>query len=206
AGQHLVEDDAEREEVRPLVQGAAERLLGGEIVEGADDHAFARVPPGPGRVARALGQELAEPEIEHLHATVRREHEVRGRDVPVQDAALVRDLQALERLNRDVEALRDREPSLIHDLVEAFALQVLEHQIEGARREARVLFMNRPRIFASLWSAVGRILMATRRPSAESDASYPSPMPPRPSKRMISYRPMILGSGSAATARQVYGY
>src|ERR1039457_6216016 len=33
---------------------------------------------------------------------------------------------------------------------------------------ARASFMNRPRIFASLWSAAGRILMATRRPSAES--------------------------------------
>src|ERR1039457_3332787 len=112
AGQDLVEDDAEGEEVRPLVERVSERLLRREIVERADDHPLARLPVRTGRIARALGQELAEAEVEHLHAAVRREHEVRGCDVAVQDEALVRDLQALERLDRDVEAFRDRKPSL----------------------------------------------------------------------------------------------
>ena len=132
AGQHLVEDDAQREEVGPLVEGVAESLFRRQVVEGADDHPFARLAVRPRRVARALGEDLAEPEVEHLHVAAGREHEVRRRDVPVEDAVLVRDLQALERLDRDVEALRDREPPLVHDLVEALAFEVFEDEVEGA--------------------------------------------------------------------------
>ena len=61
------------------------------------------------RVARALEEDLAEAEVEELGAAVGREHDVRRRDVPVEDPVLVRDLEALEDLDRDVDALVDGE-------------------------------------------------------------------------------------------------
>ena len=143
AGEHLVEHDAQREEVGPLVQGVAESLFRRQVVEGADDHPFARMKVRPRRVAGALGEDLAEPEVEYFHVTVGCEHEVRRRDVPMQDAALMRDLQALERLNRDVEALRDREAPPVHDLVQALAFEVFEDEIEGSRRDPHVARVRR---------------------------------------------------------------
>ena len=73
AGQHLVEDDPEREEVRALVERAPERLFRREVVERSDDHALARVARAFAAVPRALEEDLAEAEVQELRPPVGRQ-------------------------------------------------------------------------------------------------------------------------------------
>ncbi len=79
AGRHLVEDDAEREDVRALIDRLPFRLLRRHVGDGADD------PPVAGERARGhagLGDQagiflqLCQPEVEHLHAAVAGDHHV----------------------------------------------------------------------------------------------------------------------------------
>ena len=99
ADEHLVEDDPNEKRSDALVERVPERLLGAQVVERPDDHPLARLPRRGGGVLRPLHHQLGEAEVEDLHAAVGRDHDVGGRDVPVQDPPLVRGLQALERLD-----------------------------------------------------------------------------------------------------------
>ena len=138
AGQHLVEDDAEREEIRALVERVSERLLGAQVVERSDDHPLSGLARGRRGVLRPFFQELRETEVEQLHPPVRPDDDVRGRDVAVEDPLLVRRLEAVEHLDADVEALVQGEAPLLHDLVDGEPLEVLEDEVEEAGREPGV--------------------------------------------------------------------
>ena len=64
-----------------------------------------RVVRGPGSPAPESrpGDELRQPEVEHLHAATLGQENVRGLDVPMDDALLVRGVQGIRDLDRDAE-------------------------------------------------------------------------------------------------------
>ena len=94
AGEHLVEDDADRVEVGALVDGGAARLLGREVLRRPDDRA------GLGHLAHARARDA---EVRDLEAPVRVGHHVVRLDVPVDDALAVREAERREHLARRVD-------------------------------------------------------------------------------------------------------
>jgi hypothetical protein len=98
-GEQLVQEDADRVEVGGLVDRGAARLLGREVLRGADDRARLR------HLARARA---ARSEVGHLHATVAVDDHVVRLDVAVDDPGTVREAERLQDLARVVDRDRDR--------------------------------------------------------------------------------------------------
>ena len=108
-GQHLVENDTERENVRQRIDRLPLCLLGGHVRDGSKNPTF----PGP-----LLGRELAvdrahsvlgfgEPEVEDFYPPVIALHHVVGFEVSVGDALLVSCSDRIREQNRDLEELRE---------------------------------------------------------------------------------------------------
>ena len=100
--ERLVEDDAEREDVRARVELVALDLLGRHVGR-RPDHLARR------RELRVSREELADPEVRDLGRQRRRQEDVRGLDVAVEHAALVRVRERLGDLGDDADAVPDRE-------------------------------------------------------------------------------------------------
>jgi len=136
-GEHLVQDDAERPDVGPLVHGLASRLLGRHVGGGAQENTG--LGPGlgqggrPGQVARGTGDGVARPrlgqaEVEDLHPAVGRELHVRGFQVAVDDALLVGLLETLGDLPGDRQRLVYRDGALLHALGQILTLDQLQDE------------------------------------------------------------------------------
>jgi hypothetical protein len=106
----LVEDDAEREHVAAAIDLAAAALLRCHVRELALDDAGHRLDRARGR--------LRDAEVEQLHGAVEADHDVRWRDVAVDDAerhavavaSLVRVIEAGRRARDDGERELERDP------------------------------------------------------------------------------------------------
>ena len=96
AGEHLVEDDAERVEVRLTGDGSAEGLLGGDVVGRAEHPAVRR--------QALLVERARDPEVGDLGRALLVDQHVLGLDVAVDDVARVR---GAERAG-DLDRVRDR--------------------------------------------------------------------------------------------------
>ena len=137
AGEHLVEHDAEREQVRTRIGGAAQRLLGRHVGDGPQHGADHRVGPHGERGVqrRPAGwrlQELGQPEVEHLHLAACGDDDVGALDVAMDDAPAVRFGQRVGHLPGDVHGLAHGERAMGDARREDLALDVLHHQEVGA--------------------------------------------------------------------------
>ena len=141
AREQLEEHDAEREEVRPVIDGPPERLLRRHVGHGPDDHARDRHLRL--RVTRGLGalgpHELGEAEVEHLDEPALGPHQVRALDVAVHDPAGVRLVQRIGDLQADLDDLADRQRPFRDARRQQFALDILHHDEVGAARLADVV-------------------------------------------------------------------
>ena len=97
AGGQLEEYDAEGKQIRALIDGTAERLLGRHIGHRADDHPRDRdLRLRDARGLGALGPDkLRQPEIEDLDQPALGPHQVRALDVAVHDPARVRFVEGI---------------------------------------------------------------------------------------------------------------
>nr|WP_236644646.1 hypothetical protein [Sorangium cellulosum] len=150
--EHLVEDAAERVEIRAPVDAPRRGLLGRHVLGRPHDRdrGPGRPLPRAGRVrdavalAAVVGQALREPEIEQLQAGFgdggrglgaarARQEQVLGLDVPVHEALGVRELERAQHLDRHGERVPpvDRGPAGEHG-VERLALQ----QVHAAEQAA----------------------------------------------------------------------
>jgi hypothetical protein len=101
-GEHLVEQRTQRVEVALRARRVAERLLGGQVGDGADQGAAA--DPGP-----PLGRR--QPKVAEPRSPVVVDPDVGGLQVPVDDAARVGVLEGTGDVGRDVDGALDLEPA-----------------------------------------------------------------------------------------------
>ena len=138
AGQHLVEKAAERPEVGPPVHRLPARLFGTHVTRGPEDRAGERARgrhrPGPREVGARSGlRRLRQPEVEDLHLSVGRPFHVRGLQVPVDHAVLVRRLQRLGDAPGGLESLVHRERAALEALGEVLPGDKLHREESHAR-------------------------------------------------------------------------
>jgi hypothetical protein len=102
---HLVEDDAERPEIRPRIDGVPACLLGRHVRGGAHRHTRVGEDRGSRDIARRghLGHGCRQAEIQNLHLPARRDENVCGLEIAVDDPRRVRRGQPLGNLRRDVQ-------------------------------------------------------------------------------------------------------
>ena len=99
AGEHLVEQDAERVKIGARVHRFAAHLLRRHVGERSDQVVAAL--GGRDGLRRVVEDGSREPEVEDLGDAARRDHHVRGLEVAVDDAEVVRGIECRGHLHRD---------------------------------------------------------------------------------------------------------
>ena len=134
AGKGFVEDRAEREEVRPLVQDLPLELLRGHVAESPHDSALL----GQGdrrersRVDLLLADEAGDPEVEELRQTVAGDHDVFRLDVAMQHARGVGVNQGLEQASDEDQRLRQGKRSAPQPLAQGLPGDELHGEVDDA--------------------------------------------------------------------------
>ncbi len=124
AGGRLVEDDAERPDVRAGVDLVALGLLGGHVGDRAHGGSRDRHP--------GLSGELGQAEIQDLGRPVRSDHDVARLDVAVDDAVLVGLGQALGHLGGEAQRVGRRKVAAGDPVLQGFALVAGHDDVEAA--------------------------------------------------------------------------
>ena len=125
SAEHLVEHAAQRVHVRARVDRAGLELLGRGVVDRAHEHALAR--------ERVLPHVLGQPEVAEQREPFLVEQDVRGLDVAVHEAELVRGLQPVGDLLDDPHAVLDVEPAARHQRAgEVGAVDVAHRHVQQA--------------------------------------------------------------------------
>ena len=123
AGQHFVEHDAQREDVRALVDRLGHADFRRQVARRADELA------GAGELLREVRAGQRDTEVGDLHLAARRHHQVAGLDVPMHDALVVRGGKALGGLVDDLQRVGDVELLLaLQYLRQALALDELHDE------------------------------------------------------------------------------
>ena len=132
---HLVEDDAQREDVAAPVELLAAGLFGAHVAERAHDRAGdgldAAAGQGPGEIDGQGGlvgdglDELGQAEVEELGVAVPGDHDVVGLDVAVEDAGVVGLGQALGDLDGDLDRAHEVELAVGDDPADGPAVDIL---------------------------------------------------------------------------------
>jgi hypothetical protein len=131
-GEHLVEDDADRVAVAGRGHLVAARLLGRQVLGGADDR------PGLGHVG--LGARPGDAEVGHLQVAVLGDEHVLGLHVAVHHVAPVGGAERGEDLLGEVDRLQRGERGAAPDhLLEVRPRQVLHDDVVAAVRLAAVV-------------------------------------------------------------------
>ena len=126
AGKHLVERDAEGEDVGAMIRVTG-MLFRRHVVRCAHDRI------GHGEVAGVvLPLRPREAEVGQLHAAVCCEKDVLGLDVAVNDPLLVRGLQGIADLPDQFQRLVGIQAGVFHDAAEVGAVNVFHHKKEVA--------------------------------------------------------------------------
>ena len=137
ARHHLVQHAAERKDVAPLIGREALCLLRRHVGRGPEDDTRLR---GHHAQRRRVGQfrrcgrgfhRLGQPEVEHLHGAVRPHFDVRGLEIAMNDALLVRRFERLGDLPGDLQPLVDRDWPSRNPLRQVLAFDEFHHQRTG---------------------------------------------------------------------------
>ena len=109
AGEHLVQQDADRIDVALGVRFLAAGLLGADIVDRADRLVAAAADILPGKPR--------DPEVHDLDGPVPQQHDILGLNVPVDDPVVVGVLQGLQNLPQEVDGILPPQLPLVVDIL-----------------------------------------------------------------------------------------
>jgi hypothetical protein len=146
ARQHLVEHDAEREQIRATIHLLAANLFRGHVPGGAEDDAsrgrFRGRDRGRGAgVLRTCGPgvlELCEAEVQDLHLAIGQQEDVCGLEVAVRDALAVRGREPARDADRDLHRLAHGQRPLAQPIGERLAVEEFRDDEERVGVEADV--------------------------------------------------------------------
>ena len=128
---NFVQDDAERKQIRALIERFPSHLLGRHIGRRADRGSRVGQRRHRRRRRGLVVDELGDAEVEHLHVAARRNDDVGGFQVAMDDAPGVRRLERVGELESPFDQLIRRH--LLADArVERPALEQLHHEIRTA--------------------------------------------------------------------------
>ena len=141
AGEHLVQHNTKRPDVRAFVGGLAACLLGGHVRGGPHQHAL---PGQNGRTCdrgrhRRIELDTAggailgchdprQAKVEHFHRAIRCDLNVCGLQIAMHDALLVRRLERIRDLTRDHDGLGDGNGPARDPIGQRFAFDELQYQ------------------------------------------------------------------------------
>ena len=110
AGEHLVQHDAEREDVAPGVDGFAGHLLGRHIRERAEDGSgqCTCFTSGEAVLRRSVLAQSREAEIRQLGVTVPGDQDVLGLDIPMQNSCRMGASQSVSHIHQKLDDLPPR--------------------------------------------------------------------------------------------------
>jgi len=124
AGEQFVQDAAERVHVGARVDGVAAGLLGRQVL-GSADHGAAL-----GHALLVVEHRLGDAEVDDLHRAALVDHDVRGLDVAVDDAAPMAEAERLAHVGHDFDrALGFERPVDAKDVSQAETVDVLHHDV-----------------------------------------------------------------------------
>ncbi len=140
AGDDLVEDEAERKNVRAVIGWKTARLLGRQIPHRAEHHAGARQRRRGSRAAFPLDRRApCEAEVEDLDVPVLSDEDVFGFQVAVHDPALVRGRKSLSDLQSPVDGAHDADLGCRQTVAQRGAFEELHDGEHGAVDVADVM-------------------------------------------------------------------
>ena len=143
--QHFVQHAPERPDVGPFVNDLAPCLLRTHIARRAHHGTVARVVHGLRRRVcevgrRAIASGLREAEVEDLHHAVRRDRDVGGLQVAVDNPFFVGDVEGLGDLPRDAQRVTNGQPRalrpLTRDIREGVRERLPVHELENQEPDA----------------------------------------------------------------------
>ena len=216
AGQQLEEQNTQGVHVTDRGDRLAADLFGAGVLRRQ------RPRPAGDRIAcrteTILAQQLGDPEVEQLRATILGHQDVAGLEVAMDDQILVRRSDGIAHLAKQGDSLAHRQTVTLTVRIDRFSLHVLhdeERQTRrrrGRRRRSERFRDDRatPRSVAhyrgrrrasALMPPCDKSLMATSRRKASSSRMprYTTPMPPRPTSSSTRYGPSCRG-GSGVLA------
>ena len=136
AAEHLVQHDAEREEIAPRVGGPAPRLLRRHVRDGAHHYAWRRRQTARLAAGRLLRSDLRDPEVENLDDVVAGDEHVFRLQVAVDDSAVVRCREPAGDLQRLIDGPPWCDRAGRQALAQRVALEQLRDGIDDVVRRA----------------------------------------------------------------------
>jgi len=136
AREHLIEDHAQRIDVRALVHILRMLQLFGRHVVG---RAHGVAAGSEGKLFPGLAHQLGDAEVRDLHPAARVEQDILRLDVAVQDAFVMGELERLTNLRHQHHGLLRGEPARLHRLAQVHAVNELHQQKEEPARLAEVI-------------------------------------------------------------------
>ena len=143
AGEQLVQQHAERVDVRGRGDRAAEHLFGRRVLRRQDSFLQPRHRQGVRQALRR--QQLRDAEIEQLRRAFGRDEDIRRLDVPVHHQIAMRILHRRADLNEQLEALANEQGAAVAIRVDGFAIDVFHHEIGRSVLEIAAVDQSRDR-------------------------------------------------------------
>ena len=188
AGEHLIEEDPQGEEVRPGIGRLAARLLGRHHPVGAEDRSFA------GQRLFGLLEGTRRPprdaEVGDLRSSVDREQHVLGLEIAVHHALPVGAGEPFGEGEGNGQSFGDRQRPRLQEPVERGAGHVLHHDVVGAAFAEQVVDLHDSRMAEARGHP--RLAQESRPPSGIRPGTGPG-FGTNPLDRHLAVEPRIVG-------------